>query len=275
MRPVNLIPSEERRGERAPTRSGPLAYIVIGALVAALLGVTLLVVTENQISDREAEVARLEAENAAAQARAARFTAYTQFHQIRDQRVATVTSLADSRFDWERVMRELALVIPKDVWLTNLTGTVTPGVQVDGGAGISSLRDAAPGPALEIVGCASGQDAVARFISDLKDIDGVTRVGVQSSELPSGSSGTTGGGGSSASSDSNASSASGTCQTRNFIAQFQIVASFDAAPIPTTDAAATSTAAPAPTTTTTPTDTTGASTTTTPSTTTTTTPSGG
>ena len=184
MRPVNLIPSEERRGERAPTRSGPLAYIVIGALVAALLGVTLLVITENQISDREADVARLEGENAAAQARAARFTAYTQFHQIRDQRVATVTSLADSRFDWERVMRELALVIPHDVWLTNLTGTVRPDIQVDGAAGISSLRDAVPGPALEMVGCATGQDAVARFISDLKDIDGVTRVGVQSSSFP-------------------------------------------------------------------------------------------
>ncbi len=234
MRPVNLIPPEERRGQRAPARSGPLAYIVIGALVVALLGVTLLVVTENEISNREAEVARLEAKNAAAEARANRFTAYTQFHQIRDQRVATVTSLADSRFDWERVMRELALVLPKDVWLTNLTGTVRPGIQVDGGAGISSLRDGAAGPALEMIGCAAGQDAVARFISDLKDIDGVTRVGVLSSELPAGGSGGSSGGssGSSASSDSGASSASSTCQTRNFIAQFQIVAAFDAAPIP-------------------------------------------
>ena len=32
--------------------------------------------------------------------------------------MATVTSLADSRFDWERVMRELSLVLPADVWLT-------------------------------------------------------------------------------------------------------------------------------------------------------------
>jgi Tfp pilus assembly protein PilN len=269
MRPVNLIPSEERRGERAPARSGPLAYIVIGALVVTLLGVTLLVVTENQISDRKAEVTRLEAENAAAQARADRFTAYTQFHQIRDQRVATVTSLADSRFDWERVMRELALVIPKDVWLTNLTGTVTPGVQVDGAAGISALRDAASGPALEMVGCATGQDAVARFISDLKDIDGVTRVGVLSSSLPTGPN--SGSSGSAASSDANASSASGTCQTRKFIAQFQIVASFDAAPIPPDAAAAAATATTAPATTTPSTDTTGSSTTTP----TTTTPTGG
>ena len=35
-------------------RGGPLAYIVVGALVAALAGVTLLVITGNQISERKA-----------------------------------------------------------------------------------------------------------------------------------------------------------------------------------------------------------------------------
>jgi Tfp pilus assembly protein PilN len=247
MRPVNLIPTEERRGERAPMRSGPLAYVVVGALVAALLGVTLVVITDNQISDRKAEVTRLHAENAAAEARAARLAAYTKFHQIRDQRIATVASLADSRFDWERVMRELALVLPKNVWLTNLTGTDSPSVQVNGGAGVSSLRDGVPGPALEMVGCATGQDAVAGFVSALRDIDGVTRVGVQSSQLATSSGSSSSGSG--ASTDSNSSSASATCQTRKFIAQFQIVAAFDAAPVPA-DASAAAAASPAPTTTT-------------------------
>src|ERR1700682_6837026 len=101
MRPVNLNPVEQRHGQRAPMRGGPLAYIVVGALIAALAGVTLLVVTDNQISDRKVEVAQLEQEDAAAKARAAQLDAYTQFHSVHDQRVATVTSLADSRFDWE------------------------------------------------------------------------------------------------------------------------------------------------------------------------------
>ena len=46
MRPVNLIPPEQRRGEQAPLRTGPLPYIVVGALVAVLVGVTALVLTE-------------------------------------------------------------------------------------------------------------------------------------------------------------------------------------------------------------------------------------
>ena len=40
------------------------------------------------------------------------------------------------------------------------------------------MRAAIAGPALELSGCAKGQEAVAGFVTALKDIDGVTRVGV-------------------------------------------------------------------------------------------------
>jgi Tfp pilus assembly protein PilN len=222
MRPVNLIPEEERRGTRSRMRGGPIAYVVLGALLAALAAVTVLVVTDNQISDHKAEITTLTAEIATAEARAAESAAYTQFHQVSEQRVATITNLANSRFDWEKVLRQLSLVIPGDVWLTNLTGTVKPGVSVNGAASVG-LRESVAGPALEMLGCAAGQESVARFVRTLKEIDGVTRVGVQFSELPSGG----GGGG-----ESGSVSASGDCQSRNFVAQFSLVVAFDAAPIP-------------------------------------------
>lgn len=222
MRPVNLIPAEQRRGEQATLRTGPLAYMLLGALVLALAGVTALVLTENQISDRKAEVVTLKREDAAAQAQAKRLAAYAQFRALSEQRVATVTSLADSRFDWERVMRELALILPSDVWLSDLEATATPSVSVGGGGSSgASLRGAVPGPALELSGCATGQDAVAGFVTALKDIDGVTRVGVASSELAKESEGA--GSGSGGGSD---------CRTREFIAQFSLVVAFDAAPVP-------------------------------------------
>jgi Tfp pilus assembly protein PilN len=224
MRPVNLIPLEERRDGSAKLRGGPLAYVVVAALVLLLAGVTLAVITENEVSSRKAEVAILKSENAAAEAKATRLTSYTQLSDIHQQRVATVTQLADSRFDWEQVIRELSLILPSNVWLTNLTGTANPEVTVNGAASIE-LRDSVQGPALEILGCASGQDAVAGFISDLKDIEGVTRVAVQSSQLGDAEEGGSGG---SAGSESVTE-----CQTRNFIAQFQIVAAFDNAPTET------------------------------------------
>lgn len=219
MRPVNLIPAEDRPGGRRPMRGGPLAYIIVGALAAAVIGVAVLAVTNNQISDSKAEIVKLEDETAAVEARAQALDAYTQFHSLREQRLATVASLADSRFDWQRIMRELAVVLPGNVWLTNLTGTASPNVSIDGAASVA-LRSSIPGPALELNGCATGQDAVAEFVQALKQIDGVTRVGVQSSTLGE------------ESSSGNATSGGSTCQTRAFIAEFQIVAAFDAAPLP-------------------------------------------
>jgi Tfp pilus assembly protein PilN len=219
MRPVNLIPPEQRRGESAPLRTGALPYVILGALVLVVAGVSALVLTENQVSERKGEVVQLKREDAIAQARAERLAAYAQFQATAEQRVLTVASLANSRFDWERVMRELALILPSDVWLTELTATATPSANVGGGDG-AALRAATGGPALSLEGCARGQEGVAGFVTALKDIDGVTRVGVESSELASkeAQAGSGKGGG-------------GDCRTRSFIAQFSIVVAFDAAPV--------------------------------------------
>jgi Tfp pilus assembly protein PilN len=223
MRPVNLIPPEQRRGDNAQLRTGPLMYIVLGALALVLVGVTMLVLTDNRIADSKAEVATLKREDAAAATEAKRLAAFTQFRTLSEQRISTVRSLADSRFDWERVMRELSLVLPSNVWLTSLSASATPSTSLggEGGGSASGLRGAAPGPALELSGCASGQEVVAEFVTALEDIDGVTRVGLGSSELASkgGEAGSGGGGG-------------GDCRTRQFIAQFDLVIAFDAAPVP-------------------------------------------
>jgi Tfp pilus assembly protein PilN len=225
MRPINLIPEDDRRGSAAGKRSGPLAYIVVGALVILLAGVALLVSANNEISSTKAEIVELQADNAAAEEKAEKLTAYTQLRDVHNQRVATVTSLADSRFDWERVMRELALILPSDIQLTNLTGTAGPEVSVNGAASVA-LRTSAPGPALEMTGCANGQEGVAGFVTALKDIDGVTRVGMQFSKLPGGE------GGEASETDAAPSTGASECQTEDFVAQFQIIAAFDAAPPP-------------------------------------------
>jgi Tfp pilus assembly protein PilN len=182
MRPVNLIPTEDRHGQNAPLRTGPVAYIVIGALVLALAGVTMLVLTDNKVADSKSELAQVKSEDSAAKARAESLASYTQFAALHEQRVMTIASLADSRFDWERVMRELALILPHDVWLNGLTASASAEAGSSGGAsGGSGLSSSIVGPSLAIGGCAAGQYAVAGFVAALKDIDGVTRVGVESS----------------------------------------------------------------------------------------------
>jgi Tfp pilus assembly protein PilN len=228
VRPVNLIPPDQRQGARAPMRTGPIPYIVVGALAAVLIGVALLVSTNSQISEGKVELAQLKRDDAAAARQAERLAAYTEFETLHEQRLATITSLADSRFDWERVMRELSLILPHDAWLTSLTASASGGSGSGGGEGEGgSLRGSIPGPALELEGCATGQDSVAGFVTALKDIDGVTRVGVESSELSGLEEGAGVAGGS-------GSEGGGECRTRDFIAKFKLVVAFDAAPVPLT-----------------------------------------
>ncbi|TMK72979.1 MAG: hypothetical protein E6G48_06160 [Actinobacteria bacterium] len=218
MRPVNLIPPEERRGEKAPMRTGSLAYVVVAVLGVALVAVTGIVLTNNQISDRTSEKSSLEAQVSAAQAEADRTRSFADFASLQRAREQTVASLAQSRFDWERVLRELAIVIPHDVWLTNLSASVSPGAA--SASSSSSATSTSPsgsesvaGPSLHIEGCAAGHEAVARFLApDLAS---------------SGGTGAAGG----------ASTAAGTegCSSRNFVSQFEVVAAFDAVQIdPTT-----------------------------------------
>jgi Tfp pilus assembly protein PilN len=220
MRPVNLIPPEERRGDSAPLRTGPMPYVLLAALVALLVGVAVLVLTNNEIGERQSDVAKLEGEDTVAAARAQHLSVYTNFRSTSEARVQTVNELANSRFDWERVMRELSLILPHDVWLVGLTASASSESSVEGGGGGSGMRAAIAGPALELSGCAKGQEGVAGFVTALKDIDGVTRVGVETSELgEEDKSGGNGGGG------------SNSCRTRDYIAEFQIVVAFDAAPV--------------------------------------------
>lgn len=241
MRPVNLIPPEERHGSLSPLRTGPLPYIVLGTLVALLVGVALLVVTGSEIAEKKDEITTLGQRDAAAQKQAQELAPYVQFAELHQARVETVSSLADSRFDWERVMRELSKILPDDVWLTSLDASASPESAAAGGSsseasGDSSLRGSIAGPALEISGCSTGQKGVAGFAASLKQIDGVTRVGVESSALPplNGNEGNAGGGG------------GDDCRTRNFIAQFKLVVAFDAAPVPVAAEAPTEVAAEAP-----------------------------
>ena len=185
MRPVNLIPPDQRRGDAAPARAGAASYIVVAVLFAILFAVTGVVLTGNSVKDKENELASLQAAQTETAARASALSNFASFQQMKDSRVQTVASLAQSRFDWERVMREVSRVLPDSVWLTNLTGTVSPAVTVPAAAGVS-LRSSVDGPALTMIGCAASQEDVAALIAAVGDIDGVSRVLVEKSEKPNG-----------------------------------------------------------------------------------------
>lgn len=237
MRAVNLIPAGGSGG-RGGAGVGPWA--VLGVLGLLLAGVLAYVLTSNQVVERRAQVAALQTQVDAVQAQAAAVRPYKEFAALAQARVETVRQLGAARFDWHRAFANLAQVLPGDVWLTSLLGTVAPGVSVAGaGSGdTGALRAALPNPAIELTGCTTGNDEVARLISRLRLMSGVVRV-----SLAGASKDDSGGGG----------AGGGDCRYGHAgFPQFGVVVFFKPLPsvqAPTQpDAAASATAAPAATT---------------------------
>lgn len=233
MRAVNLIPEDERGGRRGG--SGGAVYVVLGALALLVLLVGVLTLQRQSVEDKRTELATAEATATQREATAASLGSFTQFAALRASRVETVRSLASSRFDWSHSLREIARVIPPDVWLTSLQGTVVPGVALKaGGAGnTSTLRATSAAPAIEMVGCTTGQDSVARMLGRMRLVDGVSGASLQSSMKGAETSAAP------APSGDGASSASGDCRRgRARFPEFSIVIFFDKATgaVPTTAA---------------------------------------
>lgn len=202
MRAVNLVPAESRgRSSRGGSSTGMQVpvYALLGFLAAAVALVTLYVLSNNNISDRTAKLASLKTAVAQEQAEAARLGEFTRFSQLAQSRIGTVRSIADARFDWHSALSDLAKVVPANTTLESVTGTVVPGASASGGStgGAGSLRTDVTAPAFELVGCTANQDDVARLMSQLRLINGVTRVTFSNSQESTSSSGSSSASGSS------------------------------------------------------------------------------
>jgi Tfp pilus assembly protein PilN len=174
MRAVNLIPADARGSGPGP-RTGRAPYALLGALALLVVLVGAWAMAGRGLDQQRAELAQLQAEATAAQARLGGLAQYGQYAALRQARFNTVSTLAASRFDWSRALDELSRTLPDDAWLTSITGTVAPGVSVEGG-GQSALRGALPQPAIELVGCTTSQSRLAQLMARLRAVPDVSRV---------------------------------------------------------------------------------------------------
>jgi Tfp pilus assembly protein PilN len=187
MKAVNLIPTEQRRVQASGKQSGS-AYVLIGALVTLLALVGAYVLTANSATDRQNKAAAAKAEADRLEAEVAQRGAYTNFADIKKTRLASVASVASSRFDWERLMRELSRVMPDNSWLQTTDASVTGEV---GGEGTTTATGTpvASTPKANLVGCTPDQSDVARMMVRMRQIHRVTDVELNNSSTELGDQG--------------------------------------------------------------------------------------
>lgn len=162
MKPVNLLPESQRR--RNTASDGRRAYAVLGVLGVLLVMTGLYVVTANQATTRSNDAAAAAAEADRLEAQVASLGSFGNFAQVKETRVASVRQIASARFDWERMMLELARVLPAKGWLQAAEASVSG--EVDGGA---PSDDAGTGvPMASLTGCLPRQSDVAELMLRLR-----------------------------------------------------------------------------------------------------------
>jgi hypothetical protein len=178
---VNLIPSEQRRAKATGARSGG-GYVVLGVLAVLLALAVAYVMTANSVNDNTTKAAKAKRDADALEAQAAQLDSFTNFASIKQQRLAAVKLAADTRFDWERLMRELSRVMPQGSWLQTTDASTKD--DTGGSSGVATpASTAAPvdpnaviPPNATFVGCTPKQTEVAKILVRLRAMHRVTEV---------------------------------------------------------------------------------------------------
>jgi Tfp pilus assembly protein PilN len=174
VRAVNLIPTEQRRAKASGKASGA-AYVVVGVLAVFLVMAVAYVLTSNKVNENETKAAEAKQEADALEAQAAALGSFTNFAAIKEQRLVSVVTTAQVRFDWERLMREVSMIMPEGSWLK----TTQASVLGDPDAAADAAGSTAPvvaNPSATFVGCTKKQSEVATLMVRMRQMHRVTDV---------------------------------------------------------------------------------------------------
>ena len=179
MRAVNLLPRDH--GQRTIKKESlPVLVGACGALlVAAVLG-AMFMMGSGKIAAQQRKLDDLDRRFAALPpAPPGPSSEQQQLAGEQSARVAALSSALASRVSWDRVFREFSLVLPDDVWLTQLSAKspISPATNAASNGGST-----APSEFL-ISGRTYSHDGVARLLSRLQVVPDLTNVQLVSSTL--------------------------------------------------------------------------------------------
>ncbi len=168
MRAFNLLPREEARADKEGAPN-PLPYVLValmGVLVFAALAAFYLM-AGTDVTKKRGQVEDLRAELAAYQAASKGPSIDDKSAALANERVSRTSALSGAltkRLAWDRVLREIALVVPDEVTLAQIQGT-SPTV-----GGQATNADGSAVTNLTIVGTTASQAGVAEFMARLASI---------------------------------------------------------------------------------------------------------
>jgi Tfp pilus assembly protein PilN len=186
MRAVNLLPREASDQKQEKRNPVVLVATIGGAVVALALIAGFLLANrsvdrqQQALTSARAVLATTPAKTLSAQTQTFRQTVLTQH----EQRSLALAAALGKRVAWDRILRRIALVLPDDVWFTNLVGN-SPLVSATAVGAVATTTPSAIPPvptALTITGYTYTQAGVARLLERLQVLPDLKNVQLQDSE---------------------------------------------------------------------------------------------
>ncbi len=124
IRRIELLPASYRERQRQRrTLTGIVGAGVVGLVLLGLYWFML----GGQINTAEEELAGVQAQNAQLQSQIAELQEFADLAaEVQTKRQALATVMTDD-IDWPSILTELAMVVPGEVWLTNMTASFGAG----------------------------------------------------------------------------------------------------------------------------------------------------
>jgi Tfp pilus assembly protein PilN len=182
MRAINLLPRDDAR------RNQKTQWIVIIPVVLAVLMTgafsAMFLSASGKVKDRQSELSSLQLQLAAIPTPdASKVRTQNALAADKQARLTALNAALTRRVAWDRVFRELSLVLPDDVWLSTVSAKapVSSSVATPPAAPAAGAAVAATGLTLD--GYTYSQPAVARLLTRLTVIPDLVNVQLQQSTL--------------------------------------------------------------------------------------------
>ncbi len=189
MRAFNLMPSDASAGGDS-VRANPVRLaLAVAALVILALFASMFLIANARVADKQQELNDLKGRLAALDVPAekpAPVAADPSLVAERDARSTALGSALGARVPWDRLLRDLSLVLPDDVWLTTMisTGGVVPATE-DGAAPTVEQLEASKS-VIELNGFSRSAESVAQLLSRvqvLPEVESATLVNATATTL--------------------------------------------------------------------------------------------
>jgi Tfp pilus assembly protein PilN len=171
VRAVNLLPRDDRRSrtrQNDPVLIGGVSAVVaVTALVAALF-----LVSSTDVADKQKRLDAVQSELDATPVPPPAPEGNSALEQDKSQRIAALSAALSKRLAWDRVFRELSLVLPEDIWLSTLSAKAPDAAAAAPGA---------PSAGFTINGQTYSHDGVARLLARLALVPHLSGVQLQHS----------------------------------------------------------------------------------------------